>query len=333
MLIFQDSSAQSKWSELDEIIQQKQQILGKDLVIMLANKDSLVYKKELGDFKSKTQVPIASASKWLTAALIMILVDEGKISLDDHVVNYIPEFGKYFKNYITVRHCLSHMTGIKDEGATIRNIFQRRKFESLEEEVNTIAAREIESGAGTVFRYNNFGLNIAGRIAEVVTRKKFDQLIKLKLFTPLGMRNTTFTDQNMGPVNPSGGARSTAEDYMKFLMMLLNRGKSKDKQIISESSIEEIITINTKPEQIKYAPKAATGFNYAAGSWVIEEANNSAYTLASPGLFGTWPMIDLCHGYAYLVFVRNLLGEERADAHLQIKKVVDEEFKDQCKTN
>ena len=57
--------------------------------------DTLVYKKEVGEFKSKTVAPIASCSKWLTAALVMQFVDEGKFSLDDQVVNYLPEFEKY----------------------------------------------------------------------------------------------------------------------------------------------------------------------------------------------------------------------------------------------
>jgi CubicO group peptidase (beta-lactamase class C family) len=122
-----------------------------------------------------------------------------------------------------------------------------------------------------------------------------------------------------------------ADDYMKFLTLLLNKGNYKGKQIISEESVNTMLQIQTKTEQIRYAPKAAQGFNYALGSWVVEEANNNAYTLASPGLFGTWPMIDFCRGYAYLVVVKNLLGEERADAHLEIKKVVDEQFKNNCK--
>jgi len=56
LLIFQPIQSQSKWSDLDNILQQKQQLLGKDLVMMVANKDTIVYKKEMGDFKSKTQV-------------------------------------------------------------------------------------------------------------------------------------------------------------------------------------------------------------------------------------------------------------------------------------
>ena len=88
--------------------------------------------------------------------------------------------------------------------------------------------------------------------------------------------------------------------------------------------------VQNKPEQIKYAPKSASGFNYTTGSWAIEEKNGIATALASPGLFGTWPMIDYCRGYAYLIFVKNLLGEERADAHRELKKTIDTQISAAC---
>jgi hypothetical protein len=87
-----------------------------------------------------------------------------------------------------------------------------------------------------------------------------------------------------------------------------------------------MMKVHTKSSLIKYAPKAAAGFNYALGSWVIEENLGYANSLASPGLFGTWPMIDFCRGYVYLVFVKNLLGEERAGAHVELKSIIDKQF-------
>src|SRR6185436_456627 len=111
LLMLQTSLAQYNWTSLDSELQTNQKLLGNDLVMMIWKKDdTLVYKKEMGVFTSKTSAPIASCSKWLTAALIMQFVDEGKLSLDDKIVKYIPEFEKYFKNYITVRNCLCHMT-------------------------------------------------------------------------------------------------------------------------------------------------------------------------------------------------------------------------------
>lgn len=350
LLIFQTTIAQKKQAplpskynltELDNLLAQKQGLIGKNYVVLIWEKDdTLVYKKEVGEYKSKTVAPIASCSKWLTAALVMQFVDEGKISLDDPVVNYLPVFEKYMKKYITIRHCLSHMTGIADDDRFLKKILQRKKFESLDAEVEAFAAREIRANAGIDFWYGNVGLNIAAKVLEVVSKRKFDVLIKQKLFVPLGMRQTTFTELDGGLYNPSGGARSTADDYMKFLVMLMNKGKSNGKQILSEESVDEMMKIQTNTSMIRYAPKAAEGFNYALGSWVIEEksplptsagAGGVATALASPGLFGTWPMIDFCRGYAYILFVKNFLGDERADAHLEIKEVIDQAMKKECK--
>src|SRR5213075_3338675 len=113
LLLLQPVVAQSNFSELDNSLKEKQKLLGKDFVVMIWKKDdTLVYKKEAGDFNSKTQAPVASCSKWLTAALVMMFVDEGKLSLDDKITNWLPIYEKYGKGYITIRHCLSHLTGI-----------------------------------------------------------------------------------------------------------------------------------------------------------------------------------------------------------------------------
>ncbi len=331
LLFFQPAVAQPDWSELNTELQAKQKLLGNNFTIMIANKDSLLLKKDMGDFNAKTLAPIASSSKWLTAALVMVLVDEGKLSLDEPVVKYIPEFEKYFKNYITLRHCLSHMTGISDEGSFLKRFFQRKKFNSLEEEVNSFAAREIRANPGTDFWYGNIGLNIAGRVVEVVTKRRFDLVIKQRLFNPLAMRRTSFTTMDGSVINPSGGAQSTAEDYMKFLQMLLNKGKVGDKQVLSEESLQELVKLQTADVPVRYAPESAKGYGYAQGSWVIEEGKDGkANALASPGLFGAWPMIDFCRGYAYLVLVKSLLGEERAEAHKELKTIVDQQLPAKC---
>lgn len=341
LLIFQTLDAQVKaktltpkfgLEELDKVLEEKQSLIGKDYVVLIWKKDdTLVYKKEVGEYKSKTIAPIASCSKWLTAALVMQFVDEGKISLDDPIVRYVPDFEKYMKKFVTIRHCLAHMTGIEDDDKFLKKILQRKKFESLEEEANSFAAKEIRANAGTDFWYGNIGLNLAARVLEVVSKRKFDVLIKQKLFTPLQMRQTTFTELDGGLYNPSGGARSTAEDYMKFLVMLMNKGKYNGKQILSEESVNEMMKIQTANVPKRYTPKAAEGFNYALGSWVVEEKDGNATALASPGLFGTWPMVDFCRGYAYILFVKNYLGEERAAAHMEIKKVIDEKITGDCK--
>jgi CubicO group peptidase (beta-lactamase class C family) len=329
LLFIQAAFTQNNWSELDKAIESKKAVLGNDLVVIIANADSITYQKAYGDFNNKTQAPIASSSKWLTTALLLQLVDEGKISLDDKVSKYLPVFESYGKAYITIRHCLSHMTGIQSTGNVLQKLFERKKFASLDEEVIDFAKKEIQNNPGIEFRYNNMGLNIAGRIAEVVTKKKFDALIKQRLFTPLGMRNTTFSTLDGTAPNPSGGAKSTAADYTKFLQMILANGKFGGKQIISEASVAEMRKVQVTKEQIKYAPKAAEGFTYALGTWVQEgqgTTGGTATALACPGLFGTWPVIDFSRGYACIFFIKDLLREEKTEAYSELKKLIDKRY-------
>ncbi len=159
MLFLQPVSAQFNRTHLDAELHAKQQLLGNNVVAIIWNSGYLFYKKEMGAFNSNTKAPIASCSKWLTAALVMQFVHEGKLSKDDKLIKYIPESDKYLKGHITIRHCLNYMTGIDDDDKFMKRILQQRKFASLEEAVNEMAAREIRAKPGTDFWYGNVGLN------------------------------------------------------------------------------------------------------------------------------------------------------------------------------
>ena len=80
-------------------------------VVLVVRDGSVIHEASVGDVDPSTVIPIASASKWLTAATIMTLVDEGKLALDDSVAKYLPEF-KGGKGKVRVRHLLSHTTGL-----------------------------------------------------------------------------------------------------------------------------------------------------------------------------------------------------------------------------
>ena len=327
LLLLQPAFSQQNFSDLDAELQQKQKLLGKEFVVMIWKKaDTLVYKKNLGDFNSKTQAPIGSASQWLTAALAMTFVEEGKISLDDKITRWLPEFEKYGKNYITIRHCLSHFTGIKSD-PNFSLFAKSHKYTTLEEEVNSYAALDIQNNPGEVFRYSNLGPNIVGRVLEIISKKKFDILARQRLFQPLMMRRTTFTDMEGGPLSPASGARATGDDYMQFLRMLLDKGMFQGRKILSEESVNELLKIQTKPELIKYAPKNAQGFSYASGAWVLQEKDGAATVVSGAGLFGTWPIVDYCHGYAYLFLTKELFDDDKTELQMGIKKIIDEQFK------
>lgn len=322
--------SQSKFENLEEFLETNKEKLGKDFYVMIWKKDdTVVYRKQSNpQFRSNVPAPIAASSQWLTAALVMMFVDEGKLSLDDPVVKYVPEFGKYFKNYITLRHCLSQTTGIGSEALKLSKIFDKGKYESLEAEVNSFASRNIAVNPGQEFFYGNIGLNIAGRVLEVVGKRRFDQLMTQKLFRALAMRRSSFSNLMGGAVNPSFGAKSSADDYMNFLVMLLNKGKFRGQQVLSESSVEELLKVQTKDIPMKYSPEAAKGYGYASGAWVLEEdGNGQATALVCPGLFGMWPVLDLKRGYAYVFIPKEMLDTDPVSLQKEIIEVVNESFR------
>jgi CubicO group peptidase (beta-lactamase class C family) len=331
LLFFQFSFAQADFGEVDALLQKNQKMLGNDVVALVYKDGKIIHQKELGEFNAKTQAPIAGSSKWLTAALVMMFVDEGKISLDDPVAKYIPIFNSYMKSYVTIRQCLAHTTGIENDKGLLK-IVERKKFATLEEEVNAYAAKEISNNAGTEFHYGIIGLNIAGRVLEVVTKKTFDRIIVEKLLRPLKMRGTTFIDEGGNAPNPSGGARSTANDYINFLSMILNKGMFEGKRILSEKAIEEMQTPQFTNLPVKFTPKLAEGLHYGLGEWIQEEdASGKSTVVSCPGLFGTFPYVDNCRNYAAIILVKKILSEQKKDLALQFKGAVDQAVGGGCR--
>lgn len=325
LLLLQALKAQYNFSELDSKLLQYQKQLGNNVVALVYKDNKIIYNKTLGDFTANTQAAVASCSKWFTASLVMQFVDEGKISLDDYVSKYLPIFKEYGKGYITIRQCLSHTTGIEGDKVGLGAIIKMSKYKSLEDEVNDFASKHnIQANPGVEFRYSGIGLNIAGRVLEIISKRPFDRLMQERIFRPLNMKNSTFSTDYERAVNPSGGAKSSATDYMNFLIMILNKGTYNGKKILSEAAVAEMQKAVTVPEIIKYAPPAAQGFNYALGEWVLEaDASNKSTVVCSPGLFGTWPMVDIGRNYAAIFFVKTLLNESKKEMYSDLKSSID----------
>jgi len=333
LLFFQAVSAQQNYPEIDRAFKMNQQALGKDAVMMIYRSGKIVYESAIGDITSGSQQRIASCSKWLTAALVMTFVDEGKISLEDTIGKFLPIFTKYGKGQIKIWHCLSHTAGLEQEPVKMVTLVNRNaKYNSLEEEINDFAKKRNSIAIpGTEFRYGNVGLNIAARVVEIVSGKGFEEIFQERLGKPLNFSATTFT-KNGEIANPSGGAWSTAADYMNFEIMFLNKGVFKGKRILSKASAEKMLQAETNESMIKYRPSAAKGFDYGFGLWIQEkDANGKTLVASSPGLFGTWPYVDYCRGYACIIFTKNLLTEKNADIYIAIKKEVDKYFPATCK--
>ena len=163
---------------------------------------------------------IASQSKAITSTAVMMLWEEGKFQLDDPISKYIPEFedakilknfhysdttwtGEPAKNKITIRHLLTHSSGIGygdiswDE--RMKMIYQKAGVKSLfsteditiEENIKKLAKLPLHYEPGTEYRYS-MGLDVLGYFVEVVSGMPFDQFLKTRIFDPLGMEDTGF---------------------------------------------------------------------------------------------------------------------------------------------
>jgi CubicO group peptidase (beta-lactamase class C family) len=181
-------------------------------VTLVADKDKVLSLDAVGlaDVAANKAMPtdalfwVASQSKPITATALMMLVDEGKVHLDDPVENYLPEFKgqwlaverdkdhvllKHPKHPITVRQILSHTSGMPPTSAMERPTLDLLR---LRDAVRSYAMTPLESEPGTKYRYSNAGINTAGRILEVVSGMPYETFLDKRLFGPLGMKDTTF---------------------------------------------------------------------------------------------------------------------------------------------
>jgi CubicO group peptidase (beta-lactamase class C family) len=321
------STAQS-FTEVEQIMLNNQKQLGDDQALIIYKDGKVLYQKMLGDFRPNIQAPVGESSQWFTAALVMILVQEGKISLDDNVGKYLPIFPKWMKGYVTIRHCLSHTTGIETDKQGAGKLFQRKGFSSLEEEVNYYAEkRAIANNPGLWFQYDQVGPSIAGRVLEVVTKKKFDRLIQEKLFRPLNMRISSFSNYTSA-ISPFDGAKSSAVEYTNFLSMLLNKGMFNGKQILTEESIAEMMKLQTGTALNKYTPPFMNGFSYGLGTWRETTDGKVVNCVAQNSPF-VW--IDYCRGYSCILLAKKERDVLKRELYNQLKSTIDAQLSSTCK--
>ena len=189
---------------------------------------------------------MASSSKPVTATLLMILVDQGKLALDDPIEKYLPEFkgitikGKPPAKLPTVRHLLCNMSGLpgdflaeshaqtpaegsrQSSGTTMKRRKTRKgihgadffssRNRSLAESVRGLAEGGLATEPGAEFHYCTMGFNVAARVAEVAAKRPFEELVRTELLEPMGMKNTRYTPFGLqalssSPTLPNGESR------------------------------------------------------------------------------------------------------------------------------
>lgn len=257
-----------------------------------------LFKKYYGTYSTQSTAHIASAGKWLAAATIAAVVDEGKLSWDDRVDKWLPQF-KDIKGTVTLRQLFSHTSGYPDYQPAGRH---RDDYQTLAEAVDHIVGLPADTTPGSVFHYGGLAMQVAGRMAEVAAGKDWESLFQEKIARPLHMSHTHFTPvDTTGGHNPmlGGGAVSSLEDYAHFLTMIYNGGKFEHKKILSQKAIDELesnqigVAKVNKGEYVERARNSNRTDIYGLGEWREEVDNNGKATLiSSPSWAGAYPWID-----------------------------------------
>jgi serine-type D-Ala-D-Ala carboxypeptidase len=276
--------------------------------IMLVKNNQLIHKKYYGNYKPETVVFIASAGKWLAAATITAVVDEGKLRWNDKVNKWLPEFTGE-KGEATLVQLLSHTAGYPDYQPQDQPI---DIYQVLQQSVAHIVQLPADTLPGTKFKYGGLAMQVAGRMAELATGKDWETLFREKIAMPLEMQSTRFT-----PVDSSGGhapmlgggARTTLNDYMHFLSMIYNRGVYKGKRVLTADGVRTM-----EANQVLKADIAAERFIlnirirrsndiYGLGEWREEvNAQGDPTLISSPSWAGAYPWIDFeNHLYGFFI--------------------------------
>ncbi len=185
---------------------ERQELAG--AVALVANKEKILSVTAVGfaDIEAKKPMSpdavfwIASQSKGITAAAVMMLVDEGRLSLDDPVEKYLPEFkdqkvaaGKGAPvdrvRSITIRDLLSHVSGLPFKSAEEQPTLDGLPLAAA---IKTYAKVPLVTQPGAKYQYSNAGINTAARVLEVVSGMAYEDFMDKRLFGPLGMKDTTF---------------------------------------------------------------------------------------------------------------------------------------------
>jgi CubicO group peptidase (beta-lactamase class C family) len=298
----------------------KQKMIGK----FIARKQGKDAKLATEDFSSTTKARIASCSKWLSAALVMTFVDEGKLKLTDTIGKFLPIMSPNGKGNIQIWQCLSHLTGIN--GGTLKEgLAAMKTTKNMDEAMAQIAVQPMEGEPGKTFHYSNTGLQIAAAVIEKISGKNFETLFQERIAKPCNMVNSDYG--NVAVPLAAGGAFSTAEDYINFLQMILQEGNFNGKQVLSKNAIISMQKNNiAKDAIIKSSPAEAGNWGYGFGEWVMDSAIGDVRSKAvtSPGLFGTFPWVDYEKNYTAILFTFNINSKGRNERYKELKKIVDD---------
>lgn len=230
-----------------------------------------------------TMYCIGSTSKMVATVAVMKLVDQGLLSLDGPLKNYIPSFSMASPGYaqVTVRMLLNHSAGFPGTDERNAETSTPLPFSLSAQVLETLKTQRLKHAPGYMNVYSNDGFTVVEQLVTAVTGKSYAQFVQEEIFTPLGMNHSRyplgyFPDGSFakryaaGTLVPqlflnsfgSGGLYSTPLDLAKLAMMILGGGKLGDVRILSQASVSAMGVDQTVA---RFNPVQAKSYSYGLG--------------------------------------------------------------------
>ncbi len=278
-----------------------------DLAFIVGDARGELLRYEKGAFSATASYPIASASKWLTSATIVALVEQGVMALDDPPQQYLSYWSTDPadpRSRITLAQLLSFTAGFH-RGPGEPGCIGDASFE-LQACVQALYAAGVDAEPGTTYYYGPVHMQVAAAMAEVATGQAWSEVVRLTLGQALGLSvGTGFVGRNP---RASGAAVSTAVDYAAFLQAQLAG-------TYISTGLTELVAERLTGVDIVFRPATITENNvdwyYGLGVW--RECNKALWDadcaasvrVSSPGAFGWYPWIDVDADYYAVLAVED----------------------------
>ncbi len=215
-------TSQEKAAKIDEVIMAAHKYQLFNGSVLVAENGKVIYKKGVGLANMEWNIPntpetrfrLGSITKQFTAALIVQLVEQGKIKLDGKVSDYLPDYRKDIGGKTTVHQLLNHTSGIPSYTSLpgFFNDVSRNPF-TVDDFIKKYASNDLEFEPGSKYRYNNSGYFLLGAIIEKVSGQTYERALKEKIFDPLGMKNTGYDHHGTLIEKRASGYQKTPDGY------------------------------------------------------------------------------------------------------------------------
>lgn len=254
---------------------------------------------------------VASITKPVVVSAVVLLAERGHLLLDEAASLYVPEFGVNGKEAITLRHLMTHTSGLPD--MLPENQALREQHAPMDEFIRRICGLTPDFPAGTGIQYQSAGIAILGEIVQRVSGLPLRDFLRREIFEPLGMRDTALGKEGLPSERLSlvnvpteqvgtdwgwnsdywrglgaawGGMFSTVNDLTRYLRAFLNGGKLDGVRVFSPAAVAAMLRDQTTPMPLIPAEqKAVHGWGLG---WRLAPATGWRYfgDLLSPGSFG-----------------------------------------------